>query len=105
MSGGIAYVVDNQGNFASLCNQEMVDLTEIDEQAERSLIHQLVSDHFELTGSKLASELLESWDSNLSRFVRVIPRDFRRVLDEKKSIASSQEIAQISSRLKEAVLV
>ena len=105
MSGGIAYIFNSQGNFAGLCNQEMVDLTEIDDQAERSLVHELVSCHFELTGSKLASRLLENWDANLNRFVRVIPRDYRRVLEEQMSMERREDIGPISSRLEEAIVV
>jgi glutamate synthase (ferredoxin) len=105
MSGGIAYIFNSQGNFAGLCNQEMVDLTEIDDQAERSLVHELVSCHFELTGSKLASRLLEDWDANLNRFVRVIPRDYRRVLEEQMSMERREDLGPISSRLEEAIVV
>jgi len=105
MSGGIAYVFDPNGDLAGRCNQEMVDLDQIDEETERTFVHRLISRHFEVTGSKLAGDLLEDWVSNLSRFVRVIPREYRRVIKDQKELVNTPEIASSSPRLEEAVAV
>jgi glutamate synthase (NADPH/NADH) large chain len=78
MSGGIAYVFDADGDFASRCNQDMVDLGPLggDEQILRGMIEA----HFKYTGSALARRILDDWGSCASRFVRVIPRDYSRMM-------------------------
>ncbi len=80
MSGGIAWVHDADGGFAGRCNTEMVALESLpaDEVAE---LRALLERHRERTGSDLAATLLDDWDAAVSRFVRVIPHDYRRVLE------------------------
>ncbi len=80
MSGGIAYVVDHDGNFATRCNQSMVGLGAPDE-AEVKSVRRLVERHAELTGSLLARRLLELWGDTAKKLVRVMPHDYRRVLE------------------------
>jgi glutamate synthase domain-containing protein 2/glutamate synthase domain-containing protein 1/glutamate synthase domain-containing protein 3 len=82
MSGGIAYVYDEHGRFASLCNAELVDLDELDEHDEAEL-KDLVAEHAERTGSQTARGLLDTWDEAASRFVKVMPRDYKRALAER----------------------
>jgi len=86
MSGGIAYVFDDQGDFASRCNREMVQLTRLADAEEIELVKDLIFKHVEYTGSGRASEILLSWDEALFRFVRVMPNDYQRVLDAQKQI-------------------
>jgi len=82
MSGGVAWVHDPDATFASRCNLEMVGLEPLagapDEAAE---VRALLRRHRDLTGSERAGTLLEMWASQLDCFVRVIPHDYRRVLD------------------------
>ena len=80
MSGGIAWVYDEDGGFAGRANREMVALEPLaDDEADE--VRGLVECHCELTGSGRAAELLADWEASAARFVRVIPNDYRRVLD------------------------
>ncbi len=79
MSGGIAYVLDAQGDFERRCNPGMVDLEALDEE-DFLLVEALLARHAELTGSTVAGRLLAEADSARRRFVKVMPRDYKRVL-------------------------
>src|SRR5207248_1588348 len=76
MSGGVAYVVDADGQFASRCNKSMVSLSTV-EDAELFMVRRMIEKHVEFTGSALGQRLLQGW----VRFVRVMPNDYRRVLE------------------------
>jgi glutamate synthase (NADPH/NADH) large chain len=80
MSGGIAYVYDRDGSFSSRLNAEMVDLDPLDEE-DRALVRQLVERHGEETGSTVSERLLAGWAIEVGRFVKVMPRDYKRVMD------------------------
>ena len=80
MSGGIAYVLDADGGFAARCNQELVGLGPLDDPAEVAAVRDLVERHLALTGSAVAARLLGDWEAARTRFVRVIPHDYRRAL-------------------------
>ena len=79
MSGGIAYVLDDDGTFARRCNTSMVDLDRLDDEHEASLVHELIARHVVLTGSAIGARLLEAWPARQHAFVAVTPRDFKRV--------------------------
>jgi glutamate synthase (NADPH/NADH) large chain len=83
MSGGIAYIYDVQHNFESLCNTEMVDLDRIGEDDEK-LLHEMITKHFQYTNSTVAKFVLNDFENQLKNFVKVFPKDFKRVLMEKK---------------------
>ena len=87
MSGGVAYVLDEAGDFADRCNQEMVDLLPVEEQEDIDELRGMVQGHADSTGSATAARLLASWDEALPRFVKVYPRDYRRVIEEAKRAA------------------
>jgi glutamate synthase domain-containing protein 3 len=82
MSGGVAYVYDADHRFASRCNTELVDLepvTDVDDQELRALI----SEHAQRTGSLVARNILAEWDRGArDRFIKVMPRDYKRALRE-----------------------
>ena len=80
MSGGVAYVLDEAGDFERRCNQGMVDLEPLDAEADISLVRDLIRKHAEYTQSTRAAKVLANWDRMLSKFVKVMPRDYRRVL-------------------------
>jgi glutamate synthase (NADPH) large chain len=80
MSGGVAYVLDGEGKFASRCNPQMVQLGPPTE-AELQAVKRMVERHREFTGSALARRVLERWGETAARIVRVLPNDYRRVLD------------------------
>jgi glutamate synthase domain-containing protein 2/glutamate synthase domain-containing protein 3 len=92
MSGGIAYVLDDDGGFRRRCNLGMVELEELDdEDAER--VQNLVQRHAEYTGSEVAERLLAGWPLALARFVKVMPVDYKRVLTQRRDQARLLELA------------
>jgi glutamate synthase (NADPH/NADH) large chain len=84
MSGGIAYVIDPAGDFQQRCNGGMVDLEEVDDDDE-ALLRRLVSRHIALTGSTRASQLLFRWAEIRRQWVKVMPRDYKRVLQAEEA--------------------
>ena len=84
MSGGIAYVFDEAGDFAGKCNGEMVDLDPVEADEDIAELLDLVEQHAELTGSAVAKRLLDEWPDILQKFVKVMPRDYKRVLAERR---------------------
>lgn len=79
MSGGVAYVLDKNKDFAPKCNMEMVSLETVDTDAESAELKALITEHFNATGSDVASELLENWNNNVKHFVKVMPVDYKRM--------------------------
>jgi len=79
MSGGIAYVLDEDGSFADHVNMGMVGLVELD-AADRDTLRTLVERHRDLTGSGVAKRLLDDWERAVARFVKVLPTDYAKVL-------------------------
>ena len=88
MSGGIAYVVDEAGDFAQRCNLQMVDLEKLEDPDEESVVRGLIARHFELTRSARAQAILDNWAQYRVKFVKVMPLDYRRVLEQKKEQAA-----------------
>jgi glutamate synthase (NADPH/NADH) large chain len=84
MSGGLAYVYDVEGKFASLCNMEMIDLDPLDGTDAREL-KEMISRHYAYTGSTVAKFVLEDFENQLRNFVKVFPKDYKKVLSEKKA--------------------
>ena len=80
MSGGVAYVRGANDDFASKCNQEMVDLERLQHQEEITVLKGLIEEHFAHTASAVAERLLQDWDNAVQTFVKVMPIDYRRVL-------------------------
>jgi glutamate synthase (ferredoxin) len=87
MSGGIAYVVDEEGDFAQRCNLQMVDLETLEDAQEEDYVRGLIVRHADLTGSERAKQVLSDWPKFRDRLVKVMPLDYRRVLAEKKEHA------------------
>ncbi|WP_298925378.1 glutamate synthase-related protein [uncultured Ramlibacter sp.] len=96
MSGGIAYVYDEDGSFASRCNTSMVSLEQVGTAAEQKgaktrlhkdtadevLLKKLLEEHNRWTGSKRARELLDNWATARGKFVKVFPNEYKRALAE-----------------------
>jgi len=80
MSGGVAYVLDVNGDFERRCNRGMVDLEPLDQAEEITSVRDLIRRHIEATGSSYAARLLARWVDVQPRIVRVVPKDFKRVL-------------------------
>jgi glutamate synthase domain-containing protein 3 len=84
MSGGLAYVFDEQGEFARVrCNQAGVDLEPLFERDDLLLLEGLIRKHVEYTGSALGKRMLEHWSGNLKNFVKVFPHEYKRILKAK----------------------
>ncbi len=91
MSGGIAYVLDEEGDFARRCNRQMVDVEPL-EIEDAALVESLVHKHAQLTQSVPATRLLLCWERALPKFVKVMPRDYQRVLlAQEKAKAEGRE--------------
>ncbi len=90
MSGGIAYVYDPDGDFDIRCNKEMVDLEKLDDAEDLDLVHGLLSRHQEYTGSTVAKKILKDWPAVAGKFVKVMPKDYKRVLAEQ--LAAGKEV-------------
>ena len=78
MSGGIAFVLDEHGEFSRRCNRDMVDLSSIDDPREALHAKRLIEAHALWTGSAVARRLLDDWSGALARLVLVMPREYRR---------------------------
>ena len=81
MSGGIAYVLDWDGNFANHCNQEMVWLESLADEAEIAEVKAMIERHADYTNSELALRVLIRWEELLPKFVKIMPKDYKRVLE------------------------
>ncbi len=93
MSGGVAYVLDVEGDFEHRCNPGMVDLESLTDE-DAAFVRQLVGRHVELTGSTPGRQVLDDWAAFRPRFVKVMPRDYKRVLAaEARARAESREPA------------
>ncbi len=82
MSGGIAYVYDVKGVFATNCNKEMVDLDPVQE-ADFAELKEMISKHLAVTGSSVARFILDDFENQVRNFVKVFPSDYKRVLQQK----------------------
>ena len=93
MSGGVAYVLDVEGDFEHRCNPGMVDLESLTDE-DAAFVRQLVGRHVELTGSTPGRQVLDDWAAFRPRFVKAMPRDYKRVLAaEARARAESREPA------------
>ena len=87
----IAYVYDQDGTFPLRCHTEMVDLKKLSEESIAQ-VRGMLERHVEYTESTIARRILENWDASLGRFVRVMPRDYARVLRDRRH----REVAQLT---------
>ncbi len=99
MSGGDAYVLDEDGQFPARFNMGMVELEPVVSSEDQQTLRAMIEAHFRYTQSVNAKRVLESWDMMLPKFVKVMPSDYKRVLQERKT-ALAKEHAQ---RKREAV--
>ncbi len=80
MSGGVAYVLDEGGDFRSRVNPQMVSIEPLEDAEEIGAVRAMIERHLEYTGSARAERLLGRWESAVARFLRVLPKDYARVL-------------------------
>jgi glutamate synthase domain-containing protein 3 len=93
MSGGIAYIYDEKGNLKQRINTEMVDLDAIEDQNESDEIKSMVEKYVRYTGSKEAEKLLEEWDETVSKMIKVMPVDYKRVLAHMPRAKDEQDVS------------
>jgi glutamate synthase domain-containing protein 3 len=91
MSGGVAYVVDPNATFAKRCNTDMVDLEAMDEE-DLGVLKTLLHRHYEYTASPVAWRMLSGWKVWGGRFVKVMPREYRRVLAATRAAQSGNAV-------------
>jgi glutamate synthase (NADPH/NADH) large chain len=91
MSGGVAYVWDKESDFADKrLNPELVDLDPL-EQEDKDLLRDMIHKHVEYTGSTVAKSFLDDFEANLGQIVKVMPRDYKAVLQKRKAEAQNTE--------------
>jgi len=95
MSGGVAYVLDDDGSFETRCNPGMVELLEVETEKDCKELHLLVQRHLQSTGSTIAKQLLDDWDNALPRFVKVMPTEYRKVLEQMHLDAEAMKLAAV----------
>jgi glutamate synthase (NADPH/NADH) large chain len=83
MSGGIAYIYDVKAQFAALCNREMVDLDPVGVD-DLPQLHALIAQHYAATASTVAKFVLDDFDNQLRHFVKVFPKEYKKVLEKGK---------------------
>jgi glutamate synthase (NADPH/NADH) large chain len=84
MSGGIAYIWDRDNSFAPMCNMGMVELESLEVEEDIDEVKTLIENHLKYTGSDVAKAALDNWDDTVKQFVKVMPTDYKRVLQEMK---------------------
>jgi glutamate synthase (NADPH/NADH) large chain len=93
MSGGIAYVLDINGDFDYYCNKDMVELSGLNDYDDVRELQEMIAKHLFYTKSPLAEKILTNWETYLPRFVKVMPLEYKKVLNE-------QKIKEINKKLK-----
>jgi glutamate synthase (NADPH/NADH) large chain/glutamate synthase (ferredoxin) len=93
MSGGLAFVFDEDGALRSRVNPTMLDQLEELDDDDAADVRALVEEHLQRTGSPVAQRVLEDWDALRSRFVKVFPADYKRVLAEMAAAETTEEVA------------
>ncbi|WP_436416611.1 glutamate synthase large subunit [Petrimonas sp.] len=92
MSGGIAYVLDEKGDFDYFCNMEMTELSLIEDMGDNRELHALISAHYKYTNSSLAKKILDNWAEYVEKFIKVVPIEYKKVLQEEKMAALDKKI-------------
>ncbi|HPD86700.1 MAG TPA: glutamate synthase large subunit, partial [Proteiniphilum sp.] len=95
MSGGVAYVLDEQGDFDYHCNMEMVELSLVEELSDMRELKELIARHHQYTQSEQAGRILAEWDRFLEKFIKVTPIEYKKVLQERKIAELEKKIAVV----------
>lgn len=92
MSGGVAYVFDEDGGFYGRCNTDMVELMPVDDADERTHLKTLIQCHHTYTQSEKARAILQSWPQIQRRFVKVLPKEYKKILDAFKQVKTTTNL-------------
>ncbi|MEO6810738.1 MAG: hypothetical protein ABI353_16610, partial [Isosphaeraceae bacterium] len=87
--GGSAFIFDEAGDFPQRCNLEMVALEPLQEADDLALVRDLLIQHAGYTGSTVAARVLRTWDQAVEKFIKVMPVDYRRMLNDQQRAAKS----------------
>jgi glutamate synthase (NADPH/NADH) large chain len=112
MSGGVAYVFDEDGHFAARCNTSMVALERVlpreqqtgpatswhRAQADETVLKKLIEDHHRWTGSLRAREILDHWAESRAKFIKVFPHEYKRALAERTEKAALAQAAAATGK-------
>mmetsp|Transcript_20460 Transcript_20460/g.69518 ORF Transcript_20460/g.69518 Transcript_20460/m.69518 type:complete len:94 (-) Transcript_20460:1294-1575(-) len=93
MSGGVAYVYDPRGEFPAKCNTGMVALERVETEEESQLLAGYIRSHVEHTGSAVGEALLGNWKAEVGQFVKVMPHDYKRVLEADSDGSDAEAVA------------
>ncbi len=93
MSGGIAYIYDEHDTLKQRINTEMVDLDAIEEQKESDEVRAMVEKYVKYTQSKEAQNLLDDWETTVSKMIKVMPVDYKRVLAHMPRAKDEQDVS------------
>jgi glutamate synthase (NADPH/NADH) large chain len=93
MSGGIAYVLDMEGNFDFFCNKGLVELSPLENIDDIKEVQKMISNHLYYTNSTVAEKILTNWNEYQAKFVKVIPLEYKKVLEELKLKALQEKLA------------
>ena len=85
MSAGVAYVLDDEGDFDRHCNMDMVELELLEDTEDRKDLKKILERHLKYTGSKKAKALLSDWENSCKRFIKVIPVGFKMLLKDESN--------------------
>jgi glutamate synthase (ferredoxin) len=89
MSGGVAYVLDEAGDFPVRCNKQMVGLEKVEDPEEIADLRRMIQRHADFTKSQRALDVLARWDDFLPKFVKVMPRDYKRMLQAMQRVTAA----------------
>ena len=91
MSGGIAYIWDPTGDFERKCNQGTIELEDLVEKEDILELRKFIENHFRFTDSTVAKKILTNWTTTINQFVKVMPVDYKRVLEEEKQLQGMEK--------------
>ncbi len=97
MSGGVAYVLDMEGDFDFYCNMGMVELSLVEDLNDKKELSDLIARHYEHTGSKVAENILTHMDDYMDHFIKVIPYEYKKVLQEMALEEINQKLARVET--------
>ena len=95
MSGGVAYVLDRKHDFDYYCNMDMVEISLVEDGLDRKELHELIRQHYLYTGSHLARTILDDWNRYVDDFIKVIPIEYKHVLQEERLRALQEKVQNI----------
>lgn len=95
MSGGVAYVYNIKGDFDYYCNMQMVELSLIEDSLDAKELRQLIANHYGYTNSPRAKYILDNWVTEVDKFIKVMPIEYKKVLQDEKLEAIKKKIAEV----------